>query len=373
MISRYGLRNSAKQTFAYVRYLSNYESPKPTLVPNDIDKLNRTSAKLYRILLKSLRSSKKKSAAGNFNDHILLQPPLNHRDYGSAQFLRSSECTHWCDQSLPFQSDSMRQEDNRLEILSFLNWWVQNNNETFENKIVDDYVMENISPGAVANLLVKNLFVSYNDLRETVRQGFRMYLKDSSVDKSEILELQRFAIESSRILQDQIELWERTSISIDEERGLRIVATSSSIGTTAVRHLSSGQDMKNRFTYRIRIENFNLKNDHVVRDDDQTFQLLGRSWKIMEDDSDDDDAEVIVNAPTTGVVGHLPVLKPGDSFEYMSGCDLKTPRGTMTGSLHMALVDDDTASAQVGDPVDALHAPKEKLFELPVQPFRLIS
>jgi uncharacterized protein affecting Mg2+/Co2+ transport len=132
--------------------------------------------------------------------------------------------------------------------------------------------------------------------------------------------------------------------------------------------------MKNRFTYRIRIENFNVNNDRTLGDDDQTYQLLGRTWNIKEDDSDaEDDSEVTVNAPTTGVVGHLPVLKPGDCFEYMSGCDIRSSTGSMRGSFHMAVVDDDTESAQVGDPVDALRAPKEKLFELTVQPFRLIA
>jgi hypothetical protein len=226
---RYGLRNRAKQVFAHVRYLSSFESPKVSLPKkNDLDKLNQTTAKLYRILLKSIRISRNNSPCRQFQDHILLQPPLNRRDYGSAQFLKSSECTHWCDDDslLPFQSDSMRQEDNRLEILSFFNWWVQNNNETFENKIVDDYVMEEINPEAIANLLVKNVFVSYDDMRETVREGFRMFSKESVLEKSDILELQRFAIESSRLLQDQKELWDRTSISIDKERGLRIIATS---------------------------------------------------------------------------------------------------------------------------------------------------
>lgn len=222
------LTNTAKRSFTHpIRYLSSYESASKASLPSkDLDKLNKTTANLYRILLKSIRNSKNKiSTNGQIQDHFLLQPPLNHRDYGSAQFLKSSECTHWCDQSLPFQSDSMRQEDARLEILSFFNWWVQNNNETFENEIVDDYVMDEINPEALANLLVKNVFVSYDDMRETVRQAFRMFAKDS-VEKSDILELQRFAIESSRILQDQKELWERTSVSVDRERGLRIIATS---------------------------------------------------------------------------------------------------------------------------------------------------
>jgi uncharacterized protein affecting Mg2+/Co2+ transport len=170
-----------------------------------------------------------------------------------------------------------------------------------------------------------------------------------------------------------------------------------------VGHLSPGQSAKNRFSYRIRIENFNDeriigKDGHDDEDDEdhedhedhdqhhsRTYQLLGRTWNILEEESeptlsteDDNDnegnnGEVTVNAPTTGVVGHLPVIRPGEMFEYTSGCDLATPTGTMSGCFHMALVDHDTNSAQVGDKVDALHSPKDKLFRMPVAPFRLVA
>ena len=33
-----------------------------------------------------------------------------------------------------------------------------------------------------------------------------------------------------------------------------------------------------------------------------------------------------------GVVGHQPLLKPGESFQYTSGCRLRTPSGSMQGS-----------------------------------------
>jgi len=35
------------------------------------------------------------------------------------------------------------------------------------------------------------------------------------------------------------------------------------------------------------------------------------------------------------VVGKQPVLKPGEHFEYTSGCVLETPRGSMRGSYQM--------------------------------------
>ena len=40
-----------------------------------------------------------------------------------------------------------------------------------------------------------------------------------------------------------------------------------------------------------------------------------------------------------GVVGHQPLLAPGQSFEYTSGCQLATPVGTMKGSYQMTADD----------------------------------
>jgi ApaG protein len=40
-----------------------------------------------------------------------------------------------------------------------------------------------------------------------------------------------------------------------------------------------------------------------------------------------------------GVVGHQPLLEPGQSFEYTSGCQLATPVGTMKGSYQMTAED----------------------------------
>jgi ApaG protein len=36
-----------------------------------------------------------------------------------------------------------------------------------------------------------------------------------------------------------------------------------------------------------------------------------------------------------GVIGEQPTLKPGDSFQYTSGCPLSTPSGIMVGSYGM--------------------------------------
>lgn len=87
--------------------------------------------------------------------------------------------------------------------------------------------MDEMDPEGLANLLEKMVFVSYDDLRDACRQGFRMFLKsDEDLDKIHVLELQRFAIESIRVLQDMKEMLKSTSVSVDEGRGLRVIATS---------------------------------------------------------------------------------------------------------------------------------------------------
>ncbi len=55
-------------------------------------------------------------------------------------------------------------------------------------------------------------------------------------------------------------------------------------------------------------------------------QLISRHWLI--EDSDGKVREV----KGLGVVGHQPLLHPGESFEYTSGSQIQTPTGRMRGS-----------------------------------------
>ena len=69
------------------------------------------------------------------------------------------------------------------------------------------------------------------------------------------------------------------------------------------------------FAYRILIENQN----------DFTIQVLRREWNIF--DSNGEYREV----QGEGVVGQQPVILPGKSFQYVSGCNLRTEMGKMFG------------------------------------------
>ncbi len=87
----------------------------------------------------------------------------------------------------------------------------------------------------------------------------------------------------------------------------------------------------------------------IANQGEQTVQLTARHWKIM--DGNGRTEEVL----GTGVVGEQPVLKPGESFRYTSGCPLSTPSGIMTGSYRMVAENGEVFDAEI--PVFSLNSP----------------
>jgi ApaG protein len=61
----------------------------------------------------------------------------------------------------------------------------------------------------------------------------------------------------------------------------------------------------------------------------ETVQLISRHWIITDAMGQTEEVR------GKGVVGKQPVLEPGESFEYTSGCALKTPFGSMRGTYQM--------------------------------------
>lgn len=70
-------------------------------------------------------------------------------------------------------------------------------------------------------------------------------------------------------------------------------------------------------------------------------QLISRHWTIT--DSDNAAQEVA----GLGVVGHQPLLKPGEHFEYTSWAVIATPVGTMRGDYFCVAEDGERFDAQV--------------------------
>jgi ApaG protein len=56
-------------------------------------------------------------------------------------------------------------------------------------------------------------------------------------------------------------------------------------------------------------------------------QLISRHWVICDASGHTEELKGL------GVVGHQPLLKPREAFQYTSGCRLRTPSGTMHGSF----------------------------------------
>jgi ApaG protein len=77
------------------------------------------------------------------------------------------------------------------------------------------------------------------------------------------------------------------------------------------------------FAYTITIENTGTV----------TAQLISRHWIITDGNSR------VQEVRGLGVVGQQPLLKPGETFEYTSGCQLDTPVGTMRGTYQMTAED----------------------------------
>ena len=93
------------------------------------------------------------------------------------------------------------------------------------------------------------------------------------------------------------------------------------------------------WSYHIRIENRGKR----------SVQLLSRHWHIR--DGRGDVHEVIGD----GVVGEMPLIAPGASFDYVSGCPLSTPTGSMAGTYQM--VDEDGRAFDAEIPKFALIGP----------------
>ena len=67
----------------------------------------------------------------------------------------------------------------------------------------------------------------------------------------------------------------------------------------------------------------------ITNEGSETVQLRSRHWRITDATGRTEE----VRGP--GVVGQTPVLEPGASFRYTSGCPLDTPSGIMVGSYQM--------------------------------------
>lgn len=94
------------------------------------------------------------------------------------------------------------------------------------------------------------------------------------------------------------------------------------------------------FAYRVEISNLS----------DYPIQLMRRQWAIFDSNSSHREVE------GEGVVGVQPIINPGESHVYVSGCNLKTDIGSMQGKYVMSRLVDE-AEFEVEIPEFQLIAP----------------
>ena len=106
--------------------------------------------------------------------------------------------------------------------------------------------------------------------------------------------------------------------------------------SVAVRHLpeqSDPQSGQHAFAYTVTIRNSG----------DVTAQLIARHWIITDANGHTEEVRGLA------VVGHQPLLKPGESFEYTSWTRLATNQGTMRGSFFCITENAQPFDAPIGE------------------------
>jgi len=104
----------------------------------------------------------------------------------------------------------------------------------------------------------------------------------------------------------------------------------------AVRHLpeqSNTEAGQYAFAYTVTIRNSG----------DVTGQLIARHWIINDSNGHVEEVRGLA------VVGHQPILKPGESFEYTSWTRIATPNGTMRGTFFCMTEDARSFEAPIGE------------------------
>ena len=81
----------------------------------------------------------------------------------------------------------------------------------------------------------------------------------------------------------------------------------------------------------------------ITNHGEETVQLLSRHWIITNGEGHVEE----VQGP--GVVGEQPILGPGQSFQYTSGCPLPTAFGFMRGTYKMLTKSGEQFDAEIAD------------------------
>jgi len=104
-----------------------------------------------------------------------------------------------------------------------------------------------------------------------------------------------------------------------------------SVQTRFLPEQSKPEERQFSFAYTIRITNAG----------NVPTQVISRHWLIT------DASGKVIEVKGLGVVGHQPLLAPGEQFEYTSGSQIATPAGTMRGTYFCVADDGERFEAEI--------------------------
>ncbi|TXL74145.1 Co2+/Mg2+ efflux protein ApaG [Vineibacter terrae] len=122
----------------------------------------------------------------------------------------------------------------------------------------------------------------------------------------------------------------------EETRAIRVT-----VAPTYLQDQSDPDEARWVWAYTVRIENRGT----------EKVQLVSRHWMITNSRGRQEE----VRGP--GVVGKTPMIEPGKSFEYTSGCPLDTPSGFMAGTYQMVAESGERFDIRI--PTFSLDLPRE--------------
>jgi len=278
---------------------------------------------LFRLFYILVERESAKATAGTSVSLPPSHPQATKRSYSSASYAAPSTSTPPPDVSI---------DDWFFEVTG-------GHMPVFRNQNVDD---------EMRNLLVNTCWTRPNELQSVVRDAFKTEYK-----RIDTPELHKWTLRAIQILQDQQDLWTRSSVAVTDR--IRTIATCQSGKSLAALSKYKNRPSR-RFTYKIRIENLTYDN----------VQLLGRSLSIeaIGEDGKTYEEPLIDSKMLDRPYVPSTVLRPGQVFEFVGNANLKTDRGIVKGCFHMSKILETSAkpgmeAMPIGDIIHADIAPLE--------------
>jgi len=189
---------------------------------DQLQALNKTTTRLYRILLRECRLftsmdeelNQQTKTDENNEKNLLLQQPINPRDWGRARLFASG-------------SINAAHAPKSQIILDFVSAYRSQWINPSDSNSSSAFISPLSSSDNESQIQDTSALVSPMDIFHTIQTSFQISpSKTTHASVEDITHQHRHAIDALRILQLQVSMFHRTCITYDHKRGIRVIATS---------------------------------------------------------------------------------------------------------------------------------------------------